>query len=128
MFTKYLIYPMVISDHDFDLIKGSCTVLKNMNFDRLTSLVNCKQSVVYHLAQAVLDLEEVISNHNGRGYRYNSFVLNMAAIKLTFVLEILIAKNECLFETEINTLRSVIMAVQLILQKSYELFIIEHQS
>ena len=121
MKTHFLIFPIVFSDTDFETLTIQVITLKNLNFERLTSLIQCKQSIIYHIAHAVLDIQEILDNRNCKGYRYNSYCLNLSILKLTFVFELLKSKDLLLFREEISIIQSTIISLSSIITVNYNM-------
>jgi hypothetical protein len=121
MKSNYLIYPMVLSDSDFVLLKNAASDLRNLNFERISSLRNCSHNFIYYLAMAILNLEEVITNSNSRGYRYNSYVLNMAYLKLSFAAELIEAKELRKLQVEFDTIKRSLSTIHEILESACKL-------
>ena len=121
MKTNFLVYSMLLTDQDFIDLEKQGTVLRKLNFDRLTRITTFKNSVIYYLAHAILDIQELLGKKNNRGYTYNSYVLNLAIIKLTFVCEIINAKGLPYLKEERDIILNSIKILTKILDEAYEL-------
>jgi hypothetical protein len=127
MKSNYLIYPMVLSDYDFQTITNCLSLINSLNFNGIDSLSPNFHHIIYSVAKASLDLQEMITNKNTRGYRYNSYVLNMAILKLTFVSELIENKFSLVLPEHYKTLNSVIKQLHSVLSTAYELQEIEEK-
>ena len=125
MTTKYLIFPIVFCDNDFEKFLVVKNEITSMDFNKLANAKKCRENIVYHLAKAAIDLEEIIKNKNSKGYRYNSYLLNMAALKLSFVVDLLVCNLSVDFEYEIKTVNVLIRSLSTILHEHYEDFLLE---
>jgi len=120
MESTYLIFPMVLSDNQFKQISDVISNLSKMSFNKLTSLPIGSHDIIYYLAKAIIDLEEVIRNKNSRGYRYNSYILNLAALKLSFIAELIEKKYLHSLINEHLTIMHSINLLKQILSDSYQ--------
>ncbi len=121
MASIYFIYPVVISDEHFSRLVKEIDVLQKTNFDLISDVKVNHKSMAIILAQAILDIEEVVTNKNTKGYRYNSYLLNMVNLKITFCIETLRAKHDEKFTILIYNLETCINVNQTILLESEEL-------
>lgn len=111
---------MVISDEDFKTLHSITCILRSFNFQRITALSPFQPNILYYLAKAIIDLEELITNKNNRGYRYNSYVTNMAFLKLTFINELIIAKSLPTLRQEHIAIEQAIKMISHIISVSYK--------
>lgn len=88
MTINYLIFPCVLSDNQFDELRFAKEKLEEvLNFKAINDQKRVDKAN-YYVGQIIRDLSEIVSNHNSNGYRYNSYLLNMLCLKLSYVHEL----------------------------------------
>jgi hypothetical protein len=121
MKANYLIFPMVLNDYDFQTITNCLSLINSLNFSAIDSLSSHFHNIIYSIAKASIDLSEMLTNKNCKGYRYNSYILNMAILKLTFASEIIENKYSNTLFVELKTIDSCINQLHSVLSTAYEL-------
>jgi hypothetical protein len=84
-----LIFPCIFSDEQFKVLDH----IRHELADHLITshVITCysPKSITHDLAQTIFDIREIMAYRNKRGYKFNSYVLRMAMLKLTFISETL---------------------------------------
>lgn len=93
MTPRYFIFPMILCDSDYSTLIGITEMLKSLSFDKLTATATSKHSLVHYLACAIIDIQEVTEHKCKPDYKFSSYLLNMACLKLTFVNELIQSKE-----------------------------------
>ena len=119
MTTHFLIFPMVLNDQEFGTLDQISKDLSKLDFNKICSVRNCKQNIIYHLAKAIITIQDVTKSKNCQGYRYTSYALNMAVLKLEFVKELLIKEDCKLLKDEITAVKQSIIQISSILEGAY---------
>ena len=89
MSPKFFIFPCVISDEDFNLINQIREQLVTCHSD-LTVMCLFNTNIRYvNIDHIVTDLSEVLRNRIVKGYRYNSYILNISIVKLDYILTVI---------------------------------------
>ena len=116
MNSKLFIFPITLTDNDFLTLSEIRTNL-TLNWDeRIDKLNTCKQNIIYYLAKACIDIQEIITNKNSKGYRYNSYLLNISMIKLEYVVQLLAKNDFTYFKHRIEAIHNAIDAIDNILR------------
>jgi len=115
MSTKFLIYPLCFDENDFQIFKEYRNKFTALSFDKLSCLVKCHRNVIYYLAKSIIDIDEILSNKNTKGYRYNSYLLNIIVLKLEYIVELMIYEKNAILKDEIELIRICIRDLKLIL-------------
>jgi len=77
-----------LSDNQFDELRFAKEKLEEvLNFKAINDQKRVDKAN-YYVGQIIRDLSEIVSNHNSNGYRYNSYLLNMLCLKLSYVHEL----------------------------------------
>jgi hypothetical protein len=89
MESTIIIYPMFLTDNEFyklTLVKDSLTELEKSIID-----ISCDHSRLQgiRLVNCILDLGEIIKYRNIKGYKWNSYILSMIIIKLTYISKVI---------------------------------------
>jgi len=88
MNSNYLIYPCVLTNDQFEELRFVKEKLEEvLNFQAINDQKRVDKAN-YYVGQIIRDLSEIVSNHNSNGYRYNSYLLNMICVKLSYVHEL----------------------------------------
>lgn len=119
MKANYLLYPMILSDKDFVVISQEVKRLKLLNIDKMYELREKFNNVLYYLAKCVIELEEIVNNHNCSGYRYNSYLLNHSILTLSFIYQSFPDSNKNYFLPEREIIDTSIKNLYYILISAY---------
>jgi hypothetical protein len=88
MNSNYLIYPCVLTNDQFEELRFTKEKLQEiLDFQAINDQKRVDKAN-YYVGQIIRDLSELVSNHNSNGYRYNSYLLNMLCVKLSYVHEL----------------------------------------
>ena len=116
MNTKLFIFPITLTDDNFETLSQ---IRENLvcNWDDHTNVINsCKQNIIYYLAKACIDIQEIITNKNSKGYRYNSYLLNISMIKLGYVVQLLMKNDKAALKHQIEQIHYAIDEIDHILR------------
>ena len=120
METTPLIFSINFSEDQFTSLDLIRNVLADAILD-INEISVCNQKLLQvSLSQSVLDLKEIIKFRNIKGYRWNSYVLRMAILKLTYIIEVIILDDDEKHLILINDLKEVLKGLLYILEISYK--------
>ena len=121
MSTHYLIFPLVLSEESFIRLATEIVQLDNLNFDNINWKGSRVKNMIYYTHSAIFDLREILRNRNTRGYRFNSYLLNMITLKLTFIKELLMSVSGEEQSTRMYTINDAINSINEVLLVGYAL-------
>jgi len=85
---RFLIFPCLLTDEQFQIIQSVKESLAKCHYE-LTVLCSLNPEVRYLKIDCIVtDLSEILKNRIDKGWRYNSYVLNLAVVKLDYVITI----------------------------------------
>ena len=85
---RFLIFPCVLTDEQFEIIAKVRNSLNECHLE-LTTMCMLNPQVKYLKVDCIVnDLSEVLKNKIEKGWRYNSYVLNLAIVKLDYAITI----------------------------------------
>lgn len=85
---RFLIFPCIFNNEQFDLIQGIKEKLGKCHYE-LSILCSLNPDVRYLKIDCIVaDLSEVLKNRIEKGWRYNSYVLNLSVVKLDYAISI----------------------------------------
>lgn len=115
-----LIFSINFSEDQFNSLDMIRNVLTDLILD-INEISVCNRKLLQvSLSQSVLDLKEIIMYINIKGYRWNSYVLRMTILKLTYIIEVLRAddrEKHCLI---LNDIEVCLEGLTYILSSSFE--------
>jgi hypothetical protein len=120
MKTILSIYPLIFTSGDFMNLDETIGNIKSISYNKILAINSICGNVTHEIAKAALDLEECIENQNKRGYRYNSYLLTSALLKLTFAYEVIKKKEVLALKTEEIKLATSIKAIELIIFSNWK--------
>ena len=116
MNSKLFIFPITLTDDNFLTLSEIRQNLTQEWDDKIDNLSSCKQNIIYYLAKACIDIQEIITNKNSKGYRYNSYLLNISMIKLEYVVQLLAKNDSTYFKHRIQVIHDAIDQIDIILR------------
>ena len=120
METTPLIFSINFSEWQFTTLDLIRNLLADIILE-INEISVCNRKLLQvSLSQSVLDLKEIIKYRNIKGYRWNSYVLRMTIIKLTYIIEVLNAENHELHKGLIYELTECLHGLEFILNQSFE--------
>jgi len=85
---RFLIFPCLLNDFQFEIIQKVIEKLRKCHYE-LTVLCSLNPEVRYLKIDCIVtDLSEILKNRIDKGWRYNSYVLNLAVVKIDYALTI----------------------------------------
>ena|SRR4030042_583446 len=118
--SKYLIFPCLLSDEEFITIKHQRDLVSKCVIEHLQVGMKQKENINYHLARVIIDIEEVVSNRNLHGYRYNSYLLNMIELKLIYIYELMRKLDHDVLMKEITIIAESCFIFASLIDSSYD--------
>lgn len=119
MEAKYLIYPCVFSEDEFNSLRSVESVVNELFMEVSVKEQKLIENINHYLAKALTDLKEIVNNKNCKGYRYNSYLLNMVELKLTYVYELMRKVDVSRVNNQLSKISEAIYITGLILDSSY---------
>jgi hypothetical protein len=89
MSSTYLIYPICFTVNDFANLSNISVSIREGIVPAFKSDDSESVNIKYYLFQIMGDIKEIINNKNLKGYRHNSFILNMISLKITYCYELI---------------------------------------
>ena len=86
---RFLIFPCVFSDFQFEIIQKVRDQLLSCKLDLATLCLLNSDVRLLKVDCIISDLSELLGNKISKGWRYNSYVLNLAVVKLDYAQTIL---------------------------------------
>jgi hypothetical protein len=120
--SKYLIYPCVLTDNDLELIKVQGINVSKCLIECSETGMKQKENINYHLTKVVMDIQEIVLNRNLKGYRYNSYLLNMIELKLTYVYELMRKLDSTILMREMSIIADSCFVFGLVLDSTYDVY------
>jgi hypothetical protein len=115
-----LVFPLIFSSNDFVQLDETFTTVKNEIFDyRKASNAKCDR-IWLEIASAFLNVNEIISNQNSKGYRYNSYCLQMCILKLEYSREMIIRLEPENYSKIYQLLSNLVFQLRTLLRGHYQ--------
>jgi hypothetical protein len=116
---KFFIFPCQLTDQQFEVISEIRDLLNAQKLVLCKCQLKNPDSKLLRIDLIVNDLSEVLKNGITHGWRYNSYVLNLAIVKLDYCLTLInLELGSNLFALEVNIQHS-LETLQQILSDSY---------
>lgn len=100
MSNHFLIYPCVFNDQEYETLRTEFENCTNylLKLNEITYLKPKFDAIRFPML--LLDFSEVLRYRNKRGYKFNSYILNMLILKIEYQITLL-EKDDNLWITEI---------------------------
>ena len=123
MNATYLIYPVILSQSEMNLIKCHILAMQDEVILPLTGKTIYPDRLREMCSNATKNMKEIISNENSEGYRYNSYCLNMICLKLTYCYELMKKYDPEILKPQMSQIAHINYSISLILCTSHNKYI-----
>jgi hypothetical protein len=115
-----LIFNCTFSDQEYITLNRIMSILKENYIICLSDKILTSHSLQINLYNVFCDLNEIIKNHNSMSHQYNSYILNLLLVKLSYIVVVVRKLNNVNYVTMIESFDQCIIDLKKILHIAFE--------